>query len=386
MNPVGNPLWRVAGSKTARLAVVLGGVSLAVLAGAGVLFTSQAGARLERLAEQVPAGCHLTYDGRTTRRGPGRVTLVLLNPGLFCTPAEQPGGNGLFYTAARADLTVSAWAPSGLGLRIYGMRIVQAAPSSVARSLLSLEGEPVEVFLPHALAKGAGHGVVRAAFVQVLPFGFSLRGLDGTMLWNTAATPRDSAGGLAFSARQVVVPVGAMPGGLAVFEHVQAAFSLPGSSGGPPVPQAATGKTPLWPPLLVQRLSGEWRGVPLSVTGHVLGGDLASPSGDFWLTLHDVKSLARLLHPQGAAGGNIVSQSQREQFEAALDRLASRTAMGDGTVTLPLMLRAGDVRLGTLPVSLMLSALRAASPEPAALSGSGPAHTAPSAGAIRAAP
>ncbi|MBO1323782.1 DUF2125 domain-containing protein [Acetobacter sp. TBRC 12305] len=361
-------------SRTARWVVVLGVVAMTGLVGANALFDRLATTRLERLATRPPAGCRLTHDGSTILRGMGRVRLVLDHPALSCALlAGQDRAGKLIYAASRAELTLSPWAPSGVALRVYGMQILQSGPPQpnafqsgpppALRSLLRLEGEPIDVVLPH-LTTGAGQGVVQAAFVHVLPFGVILRGLDGHVLWNTDATPQASAVGLALSARQVIIPAGQMPSGQVAFEHVQAAFSMPGPFVVPQAPNAGEERPPIaqsgrplvWPPLLVQHLSGQWRGVPLALTGHFLGGDVAAPTGDFWLTLRDWKPLAHLLRQQ-----SVVPEPQMDRFEGALDRLASQSGMKAGAVTVPLMLRAGEVRLGTLPLDAVLPALRAAS-------------------------
>lgn len=306
---------------------------------------------LQKQADTLPSGCQAHYVSRSVQGWPWHAQMQAQNIRMVCAPllAAHPSAFQVIYAAARVTADMAFWRPFSVHVRLVGPMVVETIydkQGAEVPSFLRVEGSPVDLTLP-LVRKTAGHAVFLAPFVHVLfPAGAShmgdmvLQNVQGKAFWNMRATQEQSAAAIYIKAQHWGIP-----GWQTVLEHVQAAVAVPGSAASVWKSVFPTNGGPAWPDVLVQRFSMHWRDLNLNMTGQLRGGDLAHPTGDFWLSVAHWRPFLENLRREG-----MLSAQEAVGMASMLARITQEQS---DNLQMPLMLRNGTLQLGTVPFSAL---------------------------------
>lgn len=322
------------------------------------------------------SGCSVAFEKRERGGWPFHARLRLgsvqisCGAGLGLQPDAVLDNARLFYAAHEVSVEVAPWHPLIVRGTLAGGQSVAALLEEPARQtahralLFRLEGAPVQVSLP-LLAGQSGVLHFSADFVHLLPqrgvaeaHPVTAQGLSGRLVWNSQADAQASAVALSLTARRAVTAPWAES-----VEDVQGALSIPGPASrisalwvqGEPSRSAqplSPAREPESMDLLVQHLSGRWRGLGVSWSGRLVMAPGALPLGETWLTLSGWRPFLACLQQD-----KTLRPEQTVLLSRLTDQLDQRTGGTEGPLSVPLQVRDGAVQLGGVPLLSVIATL-----------------------------
>lgn len=337
----------------ATVCLALSGVALWYLQTAETRFKAATGCVLK--AESA----HLSVGWAAYRREFNAV-VIKCPYGQGAGPGQGVGGAFVGYSrTARIELAV--WHPFSVQISLAGGQKLGGAQQP-AVFFAQASGAALQVSVP-LWQKGAGHAVTFWSDFQRVSipnglwagYGATVQQVRGKLVWNTQATAQESVVGVAFTARNAALSVwkdnvadvsfaAAIPGPVMAHQAVWQAWqaSMP-THAVLPLPPADF----LTPDIVVQTLSGVWRGMRVGWSARLWVLPPADIEGESWVTLPSWPALLDALRAK-----HTLTPQQQEALLKFENSLAQQHGAPQGPFTLPLAVRGGQVRLGPCRMSV----------------------------------